>query len=134
MIWKLDHGLPPIRLSADEPRVSPTFLTIRVEAWLNGLGRSIEATCDWSTSLTRFGVARCRAAVRAMLKQYEGAQIQLATQRRITSLASALKQGRLIGSLNDLECRLSPGTGAADRRPSFRKFATGKKGLVKAAG
>src|SRR5215207_10711049 len=61
------------------------FLTTCVEAWLNGLGRSIEATCNWSMSLTRFGVAKRRAAVRTMLKQYDGAEIQLATQRRITS-------------------------------------------------
>jgi len=34
----------------------------------------------WSMSLTRFGVAKLRAAVRAMLKQYDGAGIQMATQ------------------------------------------------------
>src|ERR1051325_10467784 len=47
----------------------------------------IEATWVWSMSLTRFGVAKLRAAVRAMLKQYDGAEIQMATQCRITSLA-----------------------------------------------
>ena len=40
----------------------------------------------WSVSLTRFGVAKLRAAVRAMLKQYDGASIQVATQCRIASL------------------------------------------------
>ena len=34
----------------------------------------------WSMSLTRFGVAKLRAAVRAMPKQYDGAGIQMATQ------------------------------------------------------
>src|SRR4029450_1955830 len=46
----------------------------------------IEAMCGWSMSLTGFGVAKLRAAVRAMLKQYDGAWIEMATQSRITSL------------------------------------------------
>ena len=39
-------------------------------------------------SLTRFGVTKLRAAVEAMLKEYDGAGAQMATQCRITSLAS----------------------------------------------
>ena len=46
------------------------------------------AAGQWSMSLTRFGLAKLRAAVKAMLKQYEGAGIQMATQCRITSLAT----------------------------------------------
>ena len=46
----------------------------------------IEAMCGWSMSLTRFGVAKLRAAVRAMPKQYDGARIHMATRCRITSL------------------------------------------------
>jgi hypothetical protein len=45
-----------------------------------------------SVSLTRFGVAKLRAAVKAMLKQYDGAGIQMTTQCRNTSLAGALKK------------------------------------------
>jgi hypothetical protein len=37
-------------------------------------------------SLTGFSVAKLRAAVRAMLKQYDAAAIQMATQCSITSL------------------------------------------------
>jgi hypothetical protein len=38
----------------------------------NGIADArIEAMCGWSMSLTRFGVAKLRAAVRAMLKQYD---------------------------------------------------------------
>jgi hypothetical protein len=69
-----------------------------------------------------------------MLKQYEGAQIQLATQRRITSLASRLKQGRLIGSLNDLDCRLSQGPVRLIAVAVFENLRLEIKGLVKAAG
>lgn len=46
----------------------------------------IEAMCGWSMSLTGFSVAKLRAAVTAMLKQYDGAGIHMATQCRITSL------------------------------------------------
>ena len=35
----------------------------------------IDAMCGWSMSLTGFGVAKLRAAVKAMLKQYDGASI-----------------------------------------------------------
>jgi hypothetical protein len=43
------------------------FRTTCVEAWFNGIAdANIEAMCGWS--LTRFGVAKLRAAVRAMLK------------------------------------------------------------------
>jgi hypothetical protein len=86
MIWKLNHGLPPIGLSADEPRASRLSLDL-----CRGLVRwprdaHIEAICGWPIALTRFGVAKLRAAVRAMLKQYDGAEIQMATRCRITSL------------------------------------------------
>jgi len=47
----------------------------------------IEAMCGWSMSLTGFCVAKLRAAVRAMPKQYDGAGIEVATRCRITSLA-----------------------------------------------
>ena len=47
----------------------------------------IGAMCGRSMSLTGFGVAKLRAAVRAMPKQYDGAGIQVATRCRITSLA-----------------------------------------------
>ena len=56
------------------------------------LDAPIKAMCGWSVSLTRFGVAKLRAAVRAMLKQYDGAGIQVATQCRITSLAGRLRK------------------------------------------
>jgi hypothetical protein len=49
----------------------------------------IEAMCGWSMSLTGFGVAKLRAAVTAMLKQYDGAGIHMATQCRITSLPNS---------------------------------------------
>src|SRR5215211_1930385 len=49
----------------------------------------------WSTSLTRFDVAKLRAAVRAMPKQYDGAGMQMATQCRITSLQVTSLAGRL---------------------------------------
>ncbi|WP_197033422.1 hypothetical protein [Bradyrhizobium sp. URHD0069] len=55
----------------------------------------IEAMCGWSMSLTRFGVAKLRAAVKAMLKQYDGAGIQVATQCRITSLVRVCLQNKL---------------------------------------
>lgn len=47
----------------------------------------IEAMRGWSMSLTGFRVAKLRAAVRAMPKQYDGAVIEVATRCRITSLA-----------------------------------------------
>jgi hypothetical protein len=46
----------------------------------------IEAMCGWSMSLTSFGVAKLRAAVTAMLKQYDGAVFEVATWCRITRL------------------------------------------------
>ena len=55
----------------------------------HGLSRPvthIEAMYGWSMSLTGFGAAKLRAAVRAMLKRYDGAEIQVATRCRITSL------------------------------------------------
>jgi hypothetical protein len=74
-------------LQADEPRDSLDFHTSLVEAWLNRrTDTHIEAMCGWSMSLTGFGVAKLRAAVRAMPKQYDGALIHMATQCRITSL------------------------------------------------
>ena len=48
--------------------------------------------CGWSMSLTGFSVAKLRAAVRAMLKQYDGAAIQMATQCSITSLPGSLQK------------------------------------------
>jgi hypothetical protein len=64
------------------------FRMTRVEAWFNGLGtRTSKRYAVGSMSLTRFGVAKLRAAVRAMPKQYDGAGMQMATQCRITSLA-----------------------------------------------
>jgi hypothetical protein len=62
------------------------FRTTYVEAWFNGLGTRTSKMCGWSMSLTGFGVAKLRAAVRAMPKQYDGAGIQMATQCHITSL------------------------------------------------
>src|SRR2546421_11063632 len=64
------------------------LLTTCVETGSMPRDPPVEATCVWSMSLTRFGVVKLRAAVRAMLKQYDGAAIQMATQCRITSLAS----------------------------------------------
>jgi hypothetical protein len=43
MIWKLNHGLPPIGLSGVKPRVSPAFT--RVEAWFNGLETRTSKRC-----------------------------------------------------------------------------------------
>ena len=71
----------------------------------------IEAMCGWSMSLTRFGVAKLRAAVRAMLKQYDGAGIQMATQCSITSLAGSLrKQIAILLAIRQIVaiCRISP--------------------------
>jgi len=65
------------------------FRTTGVDAWFNGPGtRRIVSTGGWSMSLTSFGAAKLRAAVRAMPKQYDGAGFQMATQCRITSLPS----------------------------------------------
>src|SRR6185369_14674453 len=80
MVWKRNHGLPPIRLSADTPRVSPAFARPVPRHGSIASGPPIEVMCGWSMSLTRFGVAKLRAAVRAMPKQYDGAGIQMATQ------------------------------------------------------
>src|SRR6185369_1560785 len=52
----------------------------------------IEAMCGWSMSLTRFGVAKLRATVKAMLKQYEGAWTEMATQCSITSLPGSARK------------------------------------------
>ena len=49
--------------------------------------RAHRSDMRWSMSLTGFGVAKLRAAVRAMPKQYDGARIHMATQCRITSLS-----------------------------------------------
>jgi hypothetical protein len=51
--------------------------------------------CGWSMSLTGFGVVKLRAAVRAMLKQYDGAGIQMATQCRITMPAKAARENKI---------------------------------------
>jgi hypothetical protein len=45
--------------------------------------------------LTRFGVAKLRAAVKAMLKQYDGAWIEMATQCSITMPARQLPENKL---------------------------------------
>jgi hypothetical protein len=43
-------------------------------------------------SLTGFGVAKLRAAVKAMLKQYDGALTEMATQCSITSLPGSTQK------------------------------------------
>jgi hypothetical protein len=66
------------------------FRTTCAEALFNGIADArIEAMCGWSMSLTRFGVAKLRAAVRAMLKQYDALPLQVDTWWRITSLPSS---------------------------------------------
>ena len=55
----------------------------------------IDAMCGRSMTLTRFGLAKLHAAVRAMLKQYDGAGMQMATQCRITSLARPPPENKL---------------------------------------
>jgi hypothetical protein len=45
MIWKLNHGLPPIGLSGVTPRVSPAFTRPRVETWFNGLDTRTSKRC-----------------------------------------------------------------------------------------
>ena len=45
MIWKLNHGLPPIGLSGVKPRVSPGLHTTRVEVWINGLETRTSKRC-----------------------------------------------------------------------------------------
>jgi hypothetical protein len=95
MIWKLNHGLAPIKFSpANHARAG--FRTSCTEAYsMSRPVTHIEAMCGWSMSLTRFGVAKLRAAVKAMLKQYDGAGIQVATQWRITSLVRVCLQNKL---------------------------------------
>jgi hypothetical protein len=51
--------------------------------------------CGWSMSLTGFGVAKLRAAVRAMPKQYDGARIHMATRCRNTSLPGSPPENKL---------------------------------------
>jgi hypothetical protein len=71
------------------------FRTTYVEAWFMGPGTRTFKMCGWSMSLTGLGVAKLRAAVRAMLKQYDGAAIQMATQFRITMPARQPAKNKL---------------------------------------
>jgi hypothetical protein len=87
MIWKLNHGCHRSNYQLTDHashRLSHDLCRGPVQRPRNA---HIEAMCGWSMSLTGIGVAKLRAAVRAMLKQYDGAGIEVATRCRITSLA-----------------------------------------------
>src|SRR6185295_17853622 len=100
MIWKLNHEVGTDQTRAGEPPAASAFArpAPRRVRWplavLTGDTHTV-ATCGWSMSLTRFGVARLRAAAKAMLKQYDRAVSQVATWCRITRLVRSCAENKL---------------------------------------
>src|SRR2546423_14925191 len=100
MIWKLNHEVGTDQALAGEPRAAPAFArpAPRHVRWpwavLTGDAHTV-ATCGWSMSLTRVGVAKLRAAAKAMLKQYDGAVFEVATWCRITRLVRSCAENKL---------------------------------------
>ena len=81
MIWKLNHEVGTDQTLASEPRAVPAFAqpAPRHSRWPWAAltdDAHIGTTCGWSVSLTRFDVAKLRAAAKAMLKQYDCALLK----------------------------------------------------------